>query len=338
MRLPSIPSMAFAICLVAAAQSATADVKSGVDAWSGGDYEKAVKEWRDPAKKGDADAQFNLGQAYKLGRGVKQDLDVAASWYQRAAKQGHLQASDSLGHLYHYQGKVKEALPLLEASSARGEPRSQYLLATELFNGVYISKDWVRAYALMTRASAAGLAPATRSLGEMDKHIPLDQRQKGVAMAGEIETSVAKVRAAQVTGFPINTKPPAAVALTVDVPPSQKASERVVPGFPGVIPAMSEEKTTTASSPVSSNKQAAKVAGSWRIQLGAFSSETNGRKLWNTLQSKVGGLKGVSNYLVPAGNISRLQAGPFANRTDADAMCVKIKAEISSQPCFVVAP
>ncbi len=337
MRLPSIPSVAFAICLIAVAQSATADVKSGVDAWSGGDYEKAIKEWRDPAKKGDPDAQFNLGQAYKLGRGVKQDLDMAASWYQRAAKQGHLQASDSLGHLYHYQGKVKEALPLLEASSARGEPRSQYLLATELFNGIYTSKDWVRAYALMTRASAAGLAPATRSLGEMDKHIPLDQRQKGVAMAGEIETSTAKVRAAQVTGFPINTKPPAAVAQTVEVPPSQSGGV-TAPGVPGVIPAINDEKVKTVPSPVPSSKQGAKVAGSWRIQLGAFSSETNGRKLWNSLQTKVDGLKGISHYLVPAGHISRLQAGPFFNRTDADAMCVKIKDKISSQPCFVVAP
>src|SRR3546814_13505721 len=53
---------------------ALADVKSGVEAWQRGDYQAAVAEWRPLAIAGDADAQFNLGQAYKLGRGVARDL------------------------------------------------------------------------------------------------------------------------------------------------------------------------------------------------------------------------------------------------------------------------
>ena len=55
-------------------QPAFADVKDGVDAWTRGDFARAVKEWRGPALKGDPDAQFNLAQAYKLGRGVPADL------------------------------------------------------------------------------------------------------------------------------------------------------------------------------------------------------------------------------------------------------------------------
>ena len=34
------------------------------------DYGRAVAIWRPLAENGDADAQFNLGQAYRLGRGV----------------------------------------------------------------------------------------------------------------------------------------------------------------------------------------------------------------------------------------------------------------------------
>ena len=56
---------------------ARADVKAGVDAWQAGDYRTAVDEWRPLAIAGDADAQFNLGQAYKLGRGVPADLAQA---------------------------------------------------------------------------------------------------------------------------------------------------------------------------------------------------------------------------------------------------------------------
>ena len=53
---------------IAAFQPVSADVKDGVEAYARGEFEKAVAEWRGPALAGDADAQFNLGQAYKLGR------------------------------------------------------------------------------------------------------------------------------------------------------------------------------------------------------------------------------------------------------------------------------
>lgn len=341
MRKKLFSPVAIAAFLTIAAQPAFADVKTGVDAWSKGDFGAAVKEWREPAKKGDPDAQFNMGQAHKLGRGVKQDLNLAADWYQRAAKQGHLQAADSLGHLYHYQGKIKEALPYLETSSSRGEPRAQYLLATELFNGVNAPKDWVRAYALMTRASASGLSPASRSLAEMDKYIPLDQRQQGVVLAGEIEKSSSQIRAAQIAGFPINTKAPVAVAQTVDVPASQPvaAPDYQVPGFPGSIPPVSGEEKVQPAKPVKpAPPKASPVSGKWRIQLGAFGSEANAKKLWASLQSKVSGLSNASHYLVPAGNVSRLQAGPFASRADAEAMCSKVKSAAAGQGCLVIAP
>ena len=340
MRKSFILAIAAANLAAFSAFPAIADVKAGVDAWSAGNFDQAVKEWREPARKGDPDAQFNMAQAYKLGRGVKQDLNLAADWYKRAAAQGHLQAADSLGHLYHYQGKVKDALPFLENSSARGEPRAQYLLATELFNGVYVQKDWVRAYALMTRASASGLAPASRSLAEMDKHIPIAQRQQGMVMAGDIEQKSAQVRAAQVAGFPINTKPPVAVAQKIDVPASVPgtAADHNTPGFPGVIPPLDGKEPVKAKPVAAAAKAAPPVSGKWRIQLGAFGSEANARKLWASLQPKVAGLSGLTLYVVPAGSISRLQAGPFANREAADAMCAKVKSSVSGQACLVVAP
>ena len=77
------------------ASPAFADVKAGVDAWGRGDYNAAVEQWRDPAIKGDPDAQFNMGQAYKMGRGVTADLNVALDWYKRAAAQGHFAVVDT---------------------------------------------------------------------------------------------------------------------------------------------------------------------------------------------------------------------------------------------------
>ena len=326
-----------AVALAMMASPALADVKAGVDAWGRGEYDAAVKQWRDPALKGDPDAQFNLGQAYKMGRGVKADLNVALDWYKRAAAQGHLQAADSYGHLLHYRNRIPEALPYLQASADRGDPRAQYLLGTELFNGVHIAKDWVRAYALMTRASSAGMAPASRSLAQMDQYIPLEQRQQATVLAGELEQRAGRSRAAQVAGFPINTTPPAKTTKPVPMPPS-KIPPVAVPGFPQeyqTTPTQPVKVATPKPTPVKAAPVKAAVDGAWRIQLGAFGEEANAQKLWNSLEAKIGDLAGLQPYLKATGKVTRLQAGPFATRNSAAVMCGKVKA--TGQACLVVA-
>ncbi len=340
-----------AMMLSVMAQPVFADVKAGVDAWGRGDYNAAVKEWRDPALKGDADAQFNLGQAYKMGRGVtKVDLAIALDWYRKAASQGHLQAADSIGHLLHYQGNVADSLQYLEASSDRGEPRAQYLLGTELFNGVYTEKDWVRAYALMTRASSSGMALASRSLAQMDQYIPLEQRQQGVAMAEVLEKRANANRSAQISGFPINTKPPVASTRPIPVPPSSEQQAPVAGddeyAFRPEAPAPKAKPPVKIASPkpVATPKPKAAIAaqpmptakssGGWRIQLGAFGNEGNAKSLWNQLVGKIDGLSSLTPFLRAAGSVTRLQAGPFASRSAAEASCAKVKA--AGQACIAV--
>lgn len=336
LHLSKIALAAFALSIFA--PPAAAGVKGGVDAWSKGEYEAAVKQWREPAIKGDADAQFNMGQAYKMGRGVKTDLNIALDWYKKAAAQGHLQAADSYGHLLHYQGKIPESLPYLQTSADRGDPRAQYLLATELFNGVHIGKDWVRAYALMTRASSAGMGPASRSLAQMDQFIPLEQRQAATVLAGELEQRASRARAAQVAGFPINTAPPPKSAKPVAVPPSN-----IPPGFPsdiaiagGAAPkpvpvkAVPIKPAPVKSAPV----KAATTDGAWRIQLGAFGEEANAKKLWTTLEGRIAELASFQPYLKAAGNVTRLQAGPFASKTAAESICAKVR--VTGQACIAV--
>ncbi|MFT6570503.1 MAG: TPR repeat protein, partial [Sphingomonas echinoides] len=86
MRKALILGMAGLLLAIGAASApAVADVREGVDAWSRGEYKKAVDQWRPAAIAGDADAQFNLGQAYSLGRGVPVDIPMAESWFRKAA-------------------------------------------------------------------------------------------------------------------------------------------------------------------------------------------------------------------------------------------------------------
>jgi TPR repeat protein len=49
---------------------------------------------------GDGDACYLLGIAYKYGRGVPQNRQLAYDWLERASKIGHFQAKQTLTHMY----------------------------------------------------------------------------------------------------------------------------------------------------------------------------------------------------------------------------------------------
>ncbi len=216
---------------------ALADVKAGVDAWTGGDFAAAVAEWQAPAAQGDADAQFNLGQAYKLGRGVKQDLAKAEELFGKAAAQGHMQASDNFGLLLFQRGERAKALPFISAAADRGDPRSQYLLGIAHFNGDNVPKNWERAYALVSLAQQAGLPQAASALSQMDQYIPLAQRQASVPLARELASQAEATRARQLAtadlGSSVPNTPTAPVVTAAPrVPPMASATVSAPPAGP----------------------------------------------------------------------------------------------------------
>lgn len=301
-----------ALCAAILGGPAFAGVKEGVDAWQAGDYVAAVHEWRPLADKGDADAQFNMGQAYKLGRGVPVDDKIAQSWFEKAAAQGHQQAGDNLGFLLYNGGDKALAMRWIRQSAARGDPRAQYILGIELFNGGILAKDWPRAYALMTRAAAQGLPPAADNLTRMDQMIPLADRQKGIAIARAMENGPVVTAAAR----PPEPRP---------IMPLR--AERPIPRVP-----QSARPTAVPPRPA----PVAVAGAGWRVQLGAFASPAMARGQWSSISARVGGLAGLRPSYEPAGALTRLRAGPLANRAAADRVCASAKA--AGQACFPVAP
>ena len=85
-----------------------AEVEKGYAAYQQGDYELAVKEWLQAAEQGDAVAQFNLAQMYRLGKGVPQTDAEAVKWYILAAQQGLEYAQRNL-KLMHRDGRASQA-------------------------------------------------------------------------------------------------------------------------------------------------------------------------------------------------------------------------------------
>ena len=51
------------------------------------------------AEKGDVNAQGRLATMYLHGRGVEQNYEESAKWYQKAADQGHPVAQNNLGNM-----------------------------------------------------------------------------------------------------------------------------------------------------------------------------------------------------------------------------------------------
>ncbi|WP_068080543.1 SPOR domain-containing protein [Novosphingobium rosa] len=222
------------------AQTAQADAKAGVDAWSRAEaasaagnkvaaqreYAAAIHEWQADADKGDPDAQFNLGQAYKWGKGVPQDLTRAEVLFAKAAAKGHTQAADNYGLLLFQRGQHAQAMPYLQAAADRGEKGALYLLGIAHFNGENVPKDWVRAYALETIANQPvdgqpPLPQARAALAQMDKFISMEDRQRGASLASELSTQIEANRQRQFASNDLGntvTPPPAGASAPAPAP------------------------------------------------------------------------------------------------------------------------
>ena len=369
MPLNSKPRLVIAALLLAAicGAPALADVKAGVDAWSRGNYAAAVNEWEGPATAGDPDAMFNLAQAYRLGRGVPQDVARAEELYRKAAAAGHLQASDTFGLLLFQDGRREQALPYVEDAARRGDPRAQYLLGVAHFNGDIVSRDWVRAYALVSLANAQGLPQAAAAVREMDGHIPLDQRQKAAALAMELQRDADAARGRELAAaelgaevaeaspppqetprvprpIPSTAVSPSVAAARAAVEEALQATGTESPADAGATFARSSQATPRAiasaapsrpqTPPVSQPPAAAPSAesGPWRVQLGAFSVRGNADRLWSRLRER-SEIAGKQRLMVAAGGVTKLQAGGYASRATADAACRSLKA--AGQDCLV---
>ncbi len=120
----------------AAAFDRDEEFERGVAAFRAEDYDAAWFRFWGLARAGDPESQFNLGQLYRLGRGIQRDMVQARRWYERAAERGYGPAQYQLGVLWE-----------------RGD-------------GVPV--DPVEARAWYMRAEAQGIEPARTALERLD--------------------------------------------------------------------------------------------------------------------------------------------------------------------------
>jgi len=278
---------------VAASSVSAQSVRAGIEAWQQGDYSQAVATWRPLAENGDPDAAFNLGQAYRLGRGVPTNIAAATTWLGRAASKGHIDAETTLGLLLFQNGNQPAGLRWLQAAADKGEPRALLVYGTALVNGDGgVTRDPVLGYAYVSRAAAQVLAPAKETLAQLDQLLPIEARKKGVAVA------MSKANAA-----------PA---------PSSKPVREPKPVATASAPAKPVKPSAQSSPPPAPKATAPTATGAWRIQLGAFSQRGSAESLFQRLSGNAA-LAGRRPFYIPVGSITRLQVGPFENKAAAAA-------------------
>lgn len=104
-----------ATSLVGVGGVALADFESGQSAYAAGRYREAFLEWEFDANRGNPVAQYFVGNMYASGEGVDQDIEIANSFYEKSAVQGHLESALKLATNYRL-GQGVENVDLHKAS------------------------------------------------------------------------------------------------------------------------------------------------------------------------------------------------------------------------------
>jgi len=137
------------------------DWQNGLWAYDTRNHVTTLREYRELAEKGDADAQVALGVMYEDGKGVPQDYAEAARWYRLAARQGDTTAPFYLGMMYEFGKGVAQDLISAHMwfniaatsgnSGAAGDRDSlePEMTSAEITKAEMLAREWMHTYALL---------------------------------------------------------------------------------------------------------------------------------------------------------------------------------------------
>ena len=117
-----------------------------------------IAEARAAADKGEAWAQYNLGNMYANGEGVPEDDATAVKWYTKSAEQGYADAQLNLGFMYDNGYGVPEddatAVQWYTKAAEQGLASAQNNLGIMYVTGAGVPEDDVMAYMWWNLAAA----------------------------------------------------------------------------------------------------------------------------------------------------------------------------------------
>ena len=127
------------------------------------------RELEASAAKGDADAQYDLGERYSKGNGVPLDQEKAVAWYRRAADQGLAKAQAGLGRCYAKgEGVAKDysqAVAWFRKAAEQGDAKGQNGLGLSFARGQGVAQDYTEAVKWFRKAAEQEYAAGQDNLG-----------------------------------------------------------------------------------------------------------------------------------------------------------------------------
>ncbi|MGE0667750.1 MAG: SPOR domain-containing protein [Sphingomonadales bacterium] len=353
-----------AIAGAVVAVPARADFQAGMEAYSRGDYKTAMSEWQPYAEAGDQRALFNLGQMHRLGVGTEKDLDKAEQYYRRAAELGHVGAQANLGSLLFDRKPPQgaEAVKFWRQAAVGGDPKAQFMLGVQYFNGDFVTRDAVQAHAWLSLAAKAGVREAADALAAVKLHMepaaveaaaalaptlvapPAEQAEPPAMQAkladdieAQIDSAVLRHPVEDFAASGVSPINPESVAGAIPIPPMEMIGR---PASPQPVPPPPPPAAPAKPAPQPKPSPPAETRDTeYRVQLASFATKDEAEALRRSVLDSHGALfrgAGVDVEqmlsIEPGAVAYRVRSTPLkGGQSAADAICSKL--ETSGIPC-----
>lgn len=132
-------------------------------------WKEAFEDAHEAAKSGKPRYQTFVGYCYDMGKGVARDLKMAKWWYEKAARNGNIDAIFNLAVIndkgQSMRRNAARAARLYKQAALRGDLRSQENLAVMLLDGDGVKRDTAEGFRWLRKAAQRGDSKAQYNLG-----------------------------------------------------------------------------------------------------------------------------------------------------------------------------
>ncbi|KAI8882326.1 HCP-like protein [Backusella circina FSU 941] len=134
-------------------------------------YPKALEYYRVAATQGDSDAQSQLGFMYRYGYGTEKDIVSSIQWYEKAANQNNISANTNLGDIYMGDQDIEKnytkAFEYYLFSANQGDVNAQFNLGGMYYQGNGTEKNIKSSIEWFTKAADQNDIYASYDLGSI---------------------------------------------------------------------------------------------------------------------------------------------------------------------------
>jgi len=282
--------------------------------------DQKISAWTRQAEEGDNAAHFFLG--YHFAYSSESDMTRAEQYFLLAAESGHLAAQLHLGTLYYTafedSPRTMDAYKWWHEAAQQGDARAQYLLALLYYQDAALDQDTLRAYAWLQLAAEQALPEALAVREEMAQLLTPQQQREATRLSSALLSNEDEATASE--------------GSTDQHQATAKVATQASSDIPTTAPPASSTQVEKA------NAQLPTTGHYVQIAAGVDEASTNkAREQW---QQRHGSQlpEGITAFINPSVRndgrfVYRLQLGPFADSSLANAECARLKSQ--GQDCFV---